>query len=96
MLMLLFMCFSPCKLQGSLERAGRVDDEHRLIARYAARLAADANDAVSAVSGMKHNQGNLIFCQGGSTLLPSMVEILIWLPLKVSAPQKKAYNFWEA
>lgn len=31
---------------GSLERgAGRVDDEHRLIARYAARLAADANNA---------------------------------------------------
>ncbi len=31
---------------GSLD-TNRIDDEHRLIARYAARLAADANHAVS-------------------------------------------------
>ena len=40
--------FSPSKLVsgGSLD-TNRIDDEHRLIARYAARLAADANNAVS-------------------------------------------------
>ena len=38
---------SPSKiLQGSFDST-RIDDEHRLIARYAARLAADANNAVS-------------------------------------------------
>ena len=40
------MYFSPSKLTESLNSMC-VDDEHRLIARYAARLAADAKNAVS-------------------------------------------------
>lgn len=42
----LFNCFyfSPNKASYEVERS---DDEHRLIARYTARLAADANSAVS-------------------------------------------------
>lgn len=43
--MLFFLTCSPSKLHGSFD-GSRIDDEHRLIARYAARLAADANDAV--------------------------------------------------
>ena len=40
--------FSPSKwVSGGSLDTNRIDDEHRLIARYAARLAADANNAVS-------------------------------------------------
>lgn len=39
------LLFSPSKMHGSID-SSRVDEEHRLIARYAARLAADANEAV--------------------------------------------------
>ena len=42
----IFLYFSPSKLTESLNSMC-VDDEHRLIARYAARLAADAKNAVS-------------------------------------------------
>ena len=38
--------FSPSRINSSFDST-RIDDEHRLIARYAARLAADANNAVS-------------------------------------------------
>ncbi|CAE1297915.1 unnamed protein product [Acanthosepion pharaonis] len=40
---------SPSKLNASIDTT-RIDDEHRLIARYAARLAADATNAVSCLS----------------------------------------------
>lgn len=40
-----FLVYSPSKLTESLN-AMYVDDEHRLIARYAARLAADTKNAV--------------------------------------------------
>ena len=43
------LCSSPSKLQPreALDNMPSDDDEHRLIARYTARLAADANNAVS-------------------------------------------------
>ncbi|KAJ8306279.1 hypothetical protein KUTeg_016824 [Tegillarca granosa] len=36
---------SPSKLNASID-SNRIDDEHRLIARYAARLAADTHNAL--------------------------------------------------
>lgn len=47
-----FDSFSPRRITSSIESIP-VDDEHRLIARYAARLAADAENTVS-------ERGNLI------------------------------------
>lgn len=41
---------SPTRLNSSCVETSRVDDEHRLIARYAARLAADANHAARSPS----------------------------------------------
>ena len=40
------LCCSPGKFSTSVDSC-RIDDEHRLIARYAARLAADSHNAVS-------------------------------------------------
>lgn len=47
-----FDTFSPRRITSSIESIPE-DDEHRLIARYAARLAADAENTVS-------ERGNLI------------------------------------
>uniref|UniRef100_T1ILR2 ZZ-type domain-containing protein n=1 Tax=Strigamia maritima TaxID=126957 RepID=T1ILR2_STRMM len=44
---------SPIKINSTLE--SKVDDEHRLIARYAARLAADANQAARSPSELSLN-----------------------------------------
>ena len=45
--------FSPSRLQTSLD-CSRVEDEHRLIARYASRLAADSTNAVSLFRFLKY------------------------------------------
>lgn len=46
-----FYDFSPRRITASVESI-QVDDEHRLIARYAARLAADAENTVSLRSNL--------------------------------------------
>jgi len=51
-LLVFFLSSSPSKLrqQETLDNMPSDDDEHRLIARYTARLAADANNAVSCLN----------------------------------------------
>lgn len=44
---LIGVCQLLCSLDSVLDSPSRLDEEHRLIARYAARLAAEAGNAVS-------------------------------------------------